>query len=66
LGDLVPGDKATVAVLYQTFFYFGGAMGTLLPAVVWSYGGYDGVALPGFGLVLLGALPLGYHIILKK
>ncbi len=66
LGDLVPDDKATVAVLYQTFFYFGGAMGTMLPAVAWNYEGYDGVALLGFGLVLLGVLPLGYHIILKK
>ncbi|MBA1420557.1 MAG: MFS transporter [Epsilonproteobacteria bacterium] len=66
LGDLVPDDKATAAVLYQTFFYFGGAMGTLLPAVAWNYGGYDDVALLCFGLVLLGSVPLGYNMILNK
>ena len=66
LGDLVPDDKATVAVLYQTFFYFGGAMGTMLPAVAWNYEGYDGVALLCFGLVLFGCVPLGYNLILKK
>ena len=65
LGDLEPDDRATLAVLYQTFFYFGGAMGTLLPAVAWGYGGYNGVALLCFGLVLFGALPLGYRIFLK-
>ena len=65
LGDLVPNDKATVAVLYQTFFYFGGAMGTLLPAVAWSYGGYDAVALLCFGLVFLGVMPFGVYNIFK-
>ena len=65
LGDLVPDDKATVAVLYQTFFYFGGAMGTMLPAVAWNYEGYDGVALLCFGLVLLGSASLWYMIFLK-
>ena len=65
LGDLVPNDRATVAVLYQTFFYFGGAMGTLLPAMAWSYGGYDAVALFCFSLVLLGSVPFGYIIFLK-
>ena len=66
LGDLVPDDKATVAVLYQTFFYFGGAMGTLLPVMAWGYGGYDGVALLCFALVLLGSVPLGYNQVLKS
>ncbi len=65
LGDLVPDDKATVAVLYQTFFYFGGAMGTLLPAVAWDYGGYDGVALLCFVLVLVGVMPFGVYNFLK-
>ncbi len=65
LGDLVPDDKATVAVLYQTFFYFGGAMGTLLPAVAWNYGGYDAVVLLCFGLVLVCVMPFGYIIFLK-
>ncbi len=65
LGDLVPNDKATVAVLYQTFFYFGGAMGTLLPAVAWGYGGYDGVALLCFGLVVVGVMPFWVYNFVK-
>ena len=65
LGDLVPDDRATIAVLYQTFFYFGGAMGTLLPAVAWGYGGYDSVTLLCFGLVLVGVMPFGVYNFLK-
>ncbi len=66
LGDLVPDDRATIAVLYQTFFYFGGAMGTLLPAIAWHYGRYGAVALLCFGLVLLGNIPFGYTMFLKR
>ncbi len=58
LGDLAPDDKPTLAVLYQTFFYFGGAMGTILPAVAWQYGKYTGVGMLAFGLVVLGVVPL--------
>jgi len=57
LGDLVPNDRATVAVLYQTFFYMGGALGTLLPVLAWGHGGYTGVIFLCLGLVGLGLLP---------
>jgi len=60
LGDLFPHEKASVAILYQTFFYFGGAMGTLVPAWVWSYGRYSSVALFCVGLVVVGVSPLIY------
>lgn len=65
LGDLVPDDKASVAVLYQSFFYFGGSMGTLLPAVAWGYGGYGAVALLSAGLVMLGSGVWLYHGVFK-
>jgi len=53
LGDLVPNNRTTLAVRYQTFFYFGGAMGTILPVMAWEYGGYEAVAWLCFGLVVL-------------
>ena len=60
LGDLVPDDRATVAVLYQTFFYLGGALGTLLPVLAWSYGCYEAVVLLCVGMILSGITPLVY------
>jgi len=66
LGDLVPDDRATVAVLYQTFFYMGGALGTLLPVLAWDYGGYDGVVWLCLGLLLFGVSPVVYMILKRK
>jgi len=63
LGDLFPHERARVAIFYQTFFYFGGAMGTLVPAWVWRYGGYDAVALFCVGLVILGSSFFVYKIL---
>jgi YNFM family putative membrane transporter len=57
LGDLVPDDRGTVAVLYQTFFYLGGALGTLLPVLAWGHGGYTGVIFLCLGLLGLALLP---------
>jgi len=57
LGDIVPNDRATVAVFYQTFFYFGGAMGTILPILAWKYGGYDRVAWLCLGFIIFGVSP---------
>ncbi|MCB4749500.1 MAG: MFS transporter [Sulfurovum sp.] len=59
LGELFPNERAKVAVLlYQMFFYFGGAMGTLVPAWVWGFGGYAGVVWFCVGLVSLGVIPI--------
>ncbi len=63
LGDLVPENRATVAVLYQTFFYFGGALGTLLPVLAWGYGGYGAVVILCLGVVFVGVSPF---MILKR
>jgi len=66
LGDLVPNNRATVAVLYQTFFYMGGALGTLLPVLAWEYGGYNGVVWFCLGLLLFGVSPVVYMILKRK
>ena len=57
---LAPHDKATITVLYQSFFYFGGVMGTLLPSLAWAYGGFDGVVWVCVWLLLLGIGFLSY------
>jgi len=66
LGDIVPKDRGTVAVLYQSFFYLGGALGTLVPALVWEYGGYHTVMFLCLTVITLGSLPLLYHHFLKE
>jgi YNFM family putative membrane transporter len=66
LGDIVPHDRATVGVLYQNFFYLGGALGTLVPALAWEYGGYDAVMFLCLTVITLGSLPLLYHHFLKE
>jgi len=66
LGDIVPNDRATVAVLYQSFFYLGGALGTLIPAWAWEYGSYEGVVILCLILIVLGSSPLVYHFFHNK
>ena len=66
LGDLAPDDRATMAVLYQTFFYLGGALGTLIPAVAWKYAQFAGVAWLCVGLVLVGSLVFWLNILSKN
>ena len=66
LGDLVQNDRNTVAVLYQTFFYLGGALGTFIPTLAWEYNGYNGVALFCIILIIIGISPLIYVNIVKK
>jgi len=63
LGDLVPSDRATLAVAYQSFFYMGGALGTLVPAWAWRYAGFSGVVWLCVGLVVLGSFGFGYMIL---
>ena len=66
LSDIVPNDKATVGVLYQSFFYMGGALGTFLPAWAWEYGGYDGVVFTCLCLLGMGVIPFMYNIFVNK
>jgi YNFM family putative membrane transporter len=63
LGDLVPSDRATLAVAYQSFFYMGGALGTLVPAWAWAYAGVSGVVWLCVGLVVFGGLGVGIRFI---
>ena len=51
-----------VSIIFSTIYNTPQA---ILPAVAWSYGGYDAVALLCCGLVLVGVMPFGYHVILK-
>jgi len=66
LGDIIPNDKGTIAVLYQSFFYLGGALGTFLPVFVWKYTEYIGVAIFCIGVVVVGITPFVYNIIYKN
>jgi len=54
LSTLAPKDKTMIAVAYQSFFYFGGAMGTLVPSWVWGCCGFSGVVWLCFGLLMFG------------
>lgn len=54
LGELVPENKATISILYQSFFYLGGCLGTFLPSIFWEYYNYNGVAF--FCVFLLSIL----------
>ena len=66
ISELSPGNKGTVAVLYQTFFYFGGCMGTWLPSIMWEHYKYTGVVALCIGLILLGSFSLGCKILINK
>ena len=66
LGDLAPNDKPTVAILYQTFFYLGGALGTLIPAFIWKNYQYEGVAILSVILLLIGITPLTFMVKAKN
>ena len=62
LGDLALDDKTTVAILYQTFFYLGGALGAFVPAFIWKNYQYEGVAILSILLLIIGSIPLIFSI----
>jgi len=66
LGDLDPEHRGTLAVAYQTFFYLGGALGTLVPAWAWGFAGFGGVVWLCVGLVLFGSLVFGYTLLINN
>ncbi len=66
LGNLVSYNKATVAVLYQSFFYFGGALGTVLPILAWKDDGYNGVVILCVTVLVFGLSPFVYSILKRK
>ncbi|MDX1810268.1 MAG: MFS transporter [Sulfurospirillaceae bacterium] len=63
IGELVPSNRGVTAVLYQTFFYLGGCLGTLLPSIAWKYYHYSGVAILCITLLLLGIAPLVFVLL---
>lgn len=62
IGELIGQEKTVAAVFYQMFFYFGGAMGTLLPSFIWPRFEYLGVVLFTEGVILLGLTFLVFQI----
>ena len=66
LGSFIPHDRERIMILYQTFFYLGGALGTLLPIFAWKYGSYDSVVILCMVLVLVGSIFLVYNIFYVK
>ncbi len=63
LGELVPENKATVSILYQSFFYLGGCLGTFVPSIAWEYYGYKGVTILCIILLLFGSIFLLSNIL---
>ncbi|WP_419769388.1 MAG: MFS transporter [Candidatus Marinarcus sp.] len=66
LGELVPENKATVSILYQSFFYLGGCLGTFIPSLAWEYYNYIGVAILCIILLLFGSIFLLFNILKAK
>ncbi|PLY09757.1 MAG: hypothetical protein C0625_00750 [Arcobacter sp.] len=60
LGEIVSNNKSTISILYQSFFYLGGCLGTFIPSIVWEYYEYSGVAIFCIILLLLGSSPFAY------
>jgi len=58
LGDQVPTQRRSSAILYQFFFYLGGTLGTIIPVWAWSHAEFEGVALLCSAAVIIGITPL--------
>ena len=57
IGAVTTQDRALAVGLYSTFYYAGGSVGAVLPAALWSRGGWPGcvgliVAVQAAGVVL--------------
>ena len=57
IGAVTTQDRALAVGLYSTFYYAGGSVGAVLPAALWSRGGWPGcvgliVAVQAVGVVL--------------
>lgn len=56
IGELAGSEKTTSSVLYQMFFYLGGALGTLLPSLFWTKYQYIGIVILTDVVILMGLL----------
>ncbi|WP_419777836.1 MFS transporter [Malaciobacter marinus] len=66
IGELVPENKNTVSILYQSFFYLGGCLGTFIPAIIWKYYNYNGVAILCIILLLIGTTFFLFNLLKQK
>lgn len=57
LGQIVTGNRSTAAAAYFTFYYLGGGLGAVAPALVWKSGGWPATVALIVGVQLvIGAL----------
>jgi predicted MFS family arabinose efflux permease len=57
LGKIVSANRSTAAAAYFTFYYLGGGLGAVAPALVWQRGGWPATVALIVGVqVLIGAL----------
>ena len=60
---LLPAARARVNTIYMTFFFLGGALGSILSTLAWTHFGWNGVCALGFVFVLLS---FGRHLTGKR
>jgi predicted MFS family arabinose efflux permease len=59
LGKIVRENRSTAAAIYFTFYYIGGGLGAVIPAIAWTHGGWPAtVALIVLVQAFAGALAL--------
>jgi predicted MFS family arabinose efflux permease len=58
LFGLSPQSRNRINAVYMVSFFVGGALGTVLAALVWEAWGWTGVCVLGAGCALAGLLPL--------
>jgi len=59
LGKIVRENRSTAAAIYFTFYYVGGGLGAVIPAIAWTHGGWPAtVALIAGVQIFVGALAL--------
>jgi predicted MFS family arabinose efflux permease len=60
LGRLVRANRSTAAAVYFTFYYVGGGLGAIVPALAWTRGGWPATVALIVGVQLVvGALAVG-------
>ena len=58
LFGLRPELQSRINALYMVSYFAGGALGTFVGSLAWSYGGWQAVCLTGTAFAVLGMLPL--------
>jgi len=63
---LDPSARARLNTVYMVFTFSGGALGAALGTTAWSYAGWRGVCLLGFGLVAVAAGLLLLSVVARR